>query len=92
MRRFRRLALLAISLVVIVAIAWLALLAGDPSGFAEGQRVDLAAFNGSNPTGVPASLANAELVARGEYLARAGDCAASHTEPGGKAFAGGSAV
>jgi mono/diheme cytochrome c family protein len=31
----------------------------------------------------------AELVARGEYLARAADCAACHNQPGGKPFAGG---
>src|SRR3984957_4359282 len=30
-----------------------------------------------------------ELVARGEYLARAADCAACHNVPGGKPFAGG---
>jgi mono/diheme cytochrome c family protein len=30
-----------------------------------------------------------ELVARGEYLARAADCAACHNAPGGKPFAGG---
>jgi mono/diheme cytochrome c family protein len=28
-------------------------------------------------------------VAPGEYLARAGDCVACHSAPGGKAFAGG---
>ncbi len=33
--------------------------------------------------------ANASLVARGEYLARAADCAACHTVRGGKPFAGG---
>ncbi|MDF3932514.1 cytochrome c [Pseudomonas citronellolis] len=33
--------------------------------------------------------APAELLQRGEYLARAGDCAACHTAPGGKPFAGG---
>ena len=33
--------------------------------------------------------APAELLQRGEYLARAGDCAACHTSPGGKPFAGG---
>ena len=33
-----------------------------------------------------------ELVRRGEYLAIAGDCAACHTAPGGKPFAGGLAV
>jgi mono/diheme cytochrome c family protein len=31
----------------------------------------------------------ADLVARGQYLATAGDCAACHTVPGGKPFAGG---
>lgn len=29
------------------------------------------------------------LASTGEYLARAGDCAACHTVPGGKPFAGG---
>jgi hypothetical protein len=30
------------------------------------------------------------LVARGDYLARAGDCIACHTAQGGKPYAGGS--
>jgi mono/diheme cytochrome c family protein len=38
---------------------------------------------------VPDVQPTAELVARGEYLARAADCAACHNEPGGKPFAGG---
>ena len=29
-----------------------------------------------------------ELISKGAYLARAGDCVACHTSPGGKAFAG----
>jgi len=33
--------------------------------------------------------ADAELVKQGEYLARAGDCTACHTSPGGALFAGG---
>jgi mono/diheme cytochrome c family protein len=33
-----------------------------------------------------------DVVARGEYLARAADCEACHTTPGGKAFAGGRAL
>ncbi|WP_216838972.1 cytochrome c [Caulobacter sp. S45] len=38
----------------------------------------------------PASAAQASpLVQRGEYLARAADCVACHTAPGGKAYAGG---
>jgi mono/diheme cytochrome c family protein len=89
MRRFGRLTLLAVSLVAVAALAWLALRADDPSSFAKGEQVDLAAFNRPNPTGVPAELVNAGLVARGEYLTRAGDCAACHTAPGGKPFAGG---
>ncbi|KSW24656.1 MULTISPECIES: cytochrome c [unclassified Pseudomonas] len=36
--------------------------------------------------------APAELLQRGEYLARAGDCAACHTAPGGQPFAGGLAL
>ncbi|THF66425.1 c-type cytochrome [Pseudothauera nasutitermitis] len=34
-------------------------------------------------------FADRELIARGRYLAHAGDCAACHTAPGGKPFAGG---
>ena len=33
-----------------------------------------------------------QLIDRGEYLARAGDCTACHTEPTGKLFAGGRAM
>jgi mono/diheme cytochrome c family protein len=36
--------------------------------------------------------ATTQLINRGEYLARAGDCIACHTAPGGKAFAGGRAM
>ena len=68
---------------------WWALRAGDPTAFAKGKRVELADFKGPDPTGAPASLADADLVARGEYLTRAADCAACHTAPGGKPFAGG---
>ncbi len=37
----------------------------------------------------PATEGQSDLVARGEYLARAGDCIACHTAPEGRAFAGG---
>ena len=45
-------------------------------------------------SGPMAALAEAPaaLVAKGEYLARAGDCIACHTAPGGKPFAGGLAM
>lgn len=89
MSRTRKFGLLAIVLVAIAAAGWWALRAGDPTAFAKGKRVELADFKGPDPTGVPSSLADADLVARGEYLTRAADCAACHTAPGGKPFAGG---
>ncbi|HEX7643599.1 MAG TPA: cytochrome c [Burkholderiaceae bacterium] len=39
-----------------------------------------------------AAAANAQLVAEGEYLARAGNCAACHTMRNGEAYAGGRAI
>src|SRR5262249_42471477 len=36
-----------------------------------------------------AMAADKALVGKGEYLARAGDCIACHTDPGGALFAGG---
>jgi mono/diheme cytochrome c family protein len=38
------------------------------------------------------SGATAQLISDGEYLAKAADCGACHTRPGGKAFAGGLAI
>ena len=35
------------------------------------------------------AASNAAIIEQGEYLARAGDCIACHTAPGGKLFAGG---
>src|SRR3954454_1719338 len=35
---------------------------------------------------------NADVIAKGEYLARAGDCIACHTAPEGKLFSGGRAM
>ena len=89
MSRVAKLVALVVVLAAIAAVAWLLLRSGDPTAFARGKRVDLADFTGANPTGVPSSLAQADPVARGEYLSRAADCAACHTAPGGKPFAGG---
>ncbi len=89
MSRVAKLVAIAVGLAAIAGVAWFLLRSGDPTAFARGKRVDLADFEGANPTGVPSSLAQADLVARGEYLARAADCAACHTAPGGKPFAGG---
>ena len=89
MSRPHKAAILAVVVLAIVAVGWWAFSSGDPTGFAKGKRVELADFKGPDPTGSPADLANADLVARGEYLTRAADCAACHTAPGGKPFTGG---
>ena len=51
---------------------------------------------GASPVAAVAQQApapdNASLLAKGEYLARAGDCIACHTAPEGKLFAGGLAM
>lgn len=91
--RFARWALLAggvLALLFALFTAWLYFAPG-PMGFAGGQPVDLAAYAGRSPVGVPAGLASADVVTRGEYLTRAADCAACHTVKGGVPFAGGRA-
>jgi len=48
---------------------------------------------GEAPINPRASLpASAEMVARGAYLARIGDCVSCHTRPGGAPYAGGRAI
>jgi mono/diheme cytochrome c family protein len=86
-------------LLSLVAIAVIAVLAGlwiirgpGPLAFADGPKVALADYRGASPTGVPASLAQASLVERGEYLAKAADCMVCHTSQGGKEYAGGLAI
>lgn len=91
--RIVRFAGIAAALVAVVGAAftaWLAFAPG-PLGFAGGTPVALAAYAGTSPTGVPATLRDAALVTKGEYLTRAADCAACHTAKGGRAFAGGRA-
>jgi mono/diheme cytochrome c family protein len=46
----------------------------------------------ANINGVAASPAGSDLIARGAYLARAGNCMACHTTRGGEPFAGGRAI
>ena len=43
----------------------------------------------SDQTAVPTHETTAEQIVRGGYLAKAADCAACHTMPGGAPFAGG---
>jgi mono/diheme cytochrome c family protein len=48
----------------------------------------LLAFFAASTIAIAADKTSANLIARGEYLARAGDCIACHTVPGGKLFGG----
>ena len=82
-----------ISVVVIMVVAlgaglWI-IRGPGPLASVDGPKVALADYRGANPTGVPAALAQASLVERGAYLARAADCMACHTTQGGKEYAGG---
>jgi mono/diheme cytochrome c family protein len=82
-----------LSVVAIVAVAgavaiWV-IRGPGPMAFADGPKVALADYKAADPTGVPASLAKANLVERGAYLARAADCMVCHTTQGGAEYAGG---
>lgn len=86
-----RTAIIVVAALLVVGAGvfyWIALGPG-PLDFASGPHVALANYRGTDPTGVPPELAHASLVARGEYLARAADCAACHTAKGGTSYAGG---
>jgi mono/diheme cytochrome c family protein len=83
--------LLSVIAIVVAALAigvWI-IRGPGPMAFAEGTKVALADYRGTNPTGVPASLAQASLAERGAYLAKAADCMVCHTTQGGREFAGG---
>jgi mono/diheme cytochrome c family protein len=88
--------IVAIAFIVLIAaagVAWFFLRTSGPTSFAGGRTVELAQYHGPDPTGavpgfVPGPV-DADRVKRGEYLARAGDCAACHTAPGGQPYAGG---
>jgi mono/diheme cytochrome c family protein len=88
-----RAAILAIIVLLIVAaaFAWEIFNPG-PMAFAGGSTVALSDYHAANPTGVPADLANADVIKRGEYLARAADCFACHTVSRDRLFAGGLAL
>ncbi len=88
MRRSTIIAIVVVVLIALAAIGWRMLNPG-PLAFAGGSTVALADYHAADPTGVPADLAQADVVKRGEYLARAADCLICHTVPGGKNYAGG---
>jgi mono/diheme cytochrome c family protein len=85
----RRIAIIVVAVIVVLGIGTFVWLTRGPLAFAGGSTVALADYHEANPTGVPASLAKADLVKRGEYLARAADCVVCHTAPGGAEYAGG---
>jgi len=85
----RRIILIAIALIIVIAGGAFVWFTRGPLAFAGGATVALADYHEANPTGVTAALANADLVKRGEYLAKAADCMVCHTAPGDAAFAGG---
>src|ERR1700722_2325549 len=91
MRTALRAVLIAVGAIAAVAIAFFLwfVTAPGPFDFAGGKKVVLSDYHAPDPTGVPASLAHASQVARGEYLARAADCTSCHTAKGGAPFAGG---
>ncbi|HEX7761364.1 MAG TPA: c-type cytochrome [Caulobacteraceae bacterium] len=86
-----RILLIAVAVVAVIALglfAWI-VTGPKPMDFAGGGTVDLAAYKGPSPTGVPADFASADPIARGKYLTQAADCQACHTAKGGVPFAGG---
>ena len=85
----RKIGIALLILVVAGGVYVYAVAGRAPMDFAGGKAVALDKYSAANPTGVPAELAQADLVKRGEYLARAADCAACHTARGGQAFTGG---
>ncbi|KAF1045027.1 c-type cytochrome [Xylophilus sp.] len=78
-----------LALRIIVALAVLALV-----GFAVLAWLQPGALpqRGPREGRAPASDAATAVINRGEYLARAGDCVACHTDPTGRVFAGGRAM
>jgi mono/diheme cytochrome c family protein len=75
-------------LIVAAVFAWKTFNPG-PMAFAGGSTVALVDYRAADPTGAPADLANADVVKRGEYLARAADCRACHTVSRDRLYAGG---
>jgi mono/diheme cytochrome c family protein len=86
----RRILFSVIAIAIVAGlIAFWVIRGPGPLAFAGGSKVALADYHGANPTGVPASLAKADIVERGAYLAKAADCMVCHTAQGGTEYAGG---
>jgi mono/diheme cytochrome c family protein len=75
-----RIGLIAVVLVGLGLTGWLFLRGGGQPVSRDASKLDAAAFK------------DPALIAKGEYLTVAGDCASCHTEQGGPRFAGGRVV
>jgi mono/diheme cytochrome c family protein len=88
-----RIVLAALAGIILASAGYaLWLVAGPgPMDFASGQGASPSQASPLqlSPSGVPAELADADLIARGEYLAHAADCSACHTADHGQDYAGG---
>jgi mono/diheme cytochrome c family protein len=82
---------LAVIIAVVALVAAYIAFGPGPTAFAGGSRVALSNYHERDPSGVPAEMASASLVERGEYLTRAADCVVCHTAKGGVPYAGGRA-
>ena len=80
--------IVAIGVIAFLVAVWI-IRGPGPMAFGTGPNVALAEYKGANPSGVPAKLAQASVIERGEYLAKAADCMVCHTAAGGKEYAGG---
>ena len=80
-------ALLVIAAIGLVVLGWYGTRPG-PLAFATGKTAALTAYSG-HPTGVPPDFGEKDIIARGRYLAQAGDCESCHTANESKPFAGG---
>jgi mono/diheme cytochrome c family protein len=86
----RRTVLITLGVLILVGVAALIYVMGPgPMAFSKGRKVDLADYHAANPSGVPAALAQASLLEKGEYLAKAADCLVCHTAKDGEPYAGG---
>jgi mono/diheme cytochrome c family protein len=85
----RILASIAVIAVIAVIVGVWIIRGPGPMAFATGPNVELKDYKEANPTGTPVALAQASLIERGAYLAKAADCMVCHTTEGGKEYAGG---
>jgi mono/diheme cytochrome c family protein len=89
-KRYTLWILAAVAATGAIIFVWI-IFGPGPTDFAGGQHVALGSYHGRDPTGAPPELNPASAVERGEYLARAADCAVCHTAKDGVPFAGGRA-